>query len=324
MENKKNFILFITFIILISNINENFSSFLPVGLNQINNFLYLDRMKVITFQNFTQKCSLNMGPNCYYIEDIKSQSYKTEDLEINDDTPLSEDYQEHKTKWRNIYNKSKESNYFNIYNELNRNMSEYIFKFNSKNDSEQVPPSLDLILSLTFESYDALTIRSDIYAYPSKVIRFYTENIHLEIIGKLKLHYGENLKLKNENSYPSKTYGIIESPDLNIRLAGKKFICTHFFLKLRDENIYKINIQGYLENRKVFSIQKEMRHMNNEIWNKINLPKQQIDTLVLPGGIDVDNFKFIIETRKQYDIDVQFHANNKQRIKILVEDNDIY
>ena len=324
MANKNIFILFIRFIILISNINEYLSSFIPVGLNQLNNFIYLDRMKVLTFQNYTEKCSLILGPNCYYIEDKKSQNYKPEDFEINDNSPLSEDFQDHKIKWMNIYNKVKESSLFNIYNELKRNISEYKIKLISKNDSQQIPPSIELILSLTFESYDDITIRNDIYAYPLKSIRFFTENINLEIIGKLRLHYGEDLKLKNEMSYPSKTFGIIESPDLNIRLAGKKFICEYFFLKLRDDNIYKINIQGYLENNKVFSMQKEMRHMNNLIWTKISLPRQQIDTLLLPGGIDVDNFRFIIETKKQYDIDVQFHASKKERIKILVEDNDIY
>ena len=324
MENKNNFILFISFITFFSNFNEYLSSFLPVGLNQINNFIYLDRMKILTFQNNLQKCSFEMGPNCYYIEDKKSKIFKKEDFEINDDSPLSKDFEDYKIKWMNIYNKSKESNLFSVYNELNRNITEYKIKLISKNDSHQVPPSIELILSLTFESYDDITIRNDIYAYPLKSIRFYTENINLEIIGKLRLHYGEDLKLKNEMSYPSKTFGIIESPDLNIRLAGKKFICEYFFLKLRDQNIYKINIQGYLENNKVFSMQKEMRHMNNLIWTKISLPRQQIDTLLLPGGIDVDNFRFIIETKKQYDIDVQFHASKKERIKILVEDNDIY
>ena len=325
MENKNNILLFIRIIILITNINEYLSSFLPVGINQINNFIYLDRIKILAFQNYTQKCSFKNGPNCYYIENIESKNYETEDLD-NIDNPLIKDYQDSKKKWMNIYNKSKKSNYFIAYNEINTYISEYKNKLFPKNDLEQIPPSINLHLSLTFESYDDLTIKNDIYAYQSKTIRFYTENIYLEIYGKLRLHYGEDLKLKNPMSYPTKTFGIIESSNLSIKLGNKKFICDYFFLRYRDEKIYKITIQGYLGNELVFSVQKEARHIDNmnSIWNKINLPHQQIDKLLLPGGIDVDNFSFTMETKKQYDIDVHFHANIKKRIKDLVEDSDIY
>ena len=124
--------------------------------------------------------------------------------------------------------------------------------------------------------------------------------------------------------YPCKTFGIIESSNLNIKLGGKKFICEFFYFRTRKENIAKINIEGYLGNTKVYSVPKEINYINKKNWIKIILPNSEIDRLLLPGGIDVDNFKFVIPTLKQFDITVQFHANKNQRISNLVEDSDIY
>lgn len=58
--------------------------------------------------------------------------------------------------------------------------------------------------------------------------------------------------------------------------------------------------------------------------DKITLPHSQIDRILIPGGIEVDNFSFVIETKKQYDISVHFHSNQKQRIDELIKDSDIY
>ena len=228
-----------------------------------------------------------------------------------------------KKKWIDIYNKAKKNNYIFTFNEINTYISEYKNYILRKNDSEQIPSPINLRLRLTFESYDDITIKGDIYAYPSKPVKFNTEYVYIEIFGKLRLHYGEDLKLKNQMRYPSKTFGIIESPNLTIRLGKKKFICEYFFVRIRDENIFKIKIEGYLENEIIFSVNKDMNYNKNK-WAKITLPNKEIDNIVIPGGVDVDNFSFVITTKKQYDITVQFHANNNKRILNLIEDNDIY
>ena len=325
MENKFFLIVFIKLVILIININGYISSYLPSAINQFNNFIYSNRMKTFTIQNYTKKCSMNKGPNCYFTENIiNSKGEKDIDILNNDNDQDLNQILDYKKEWESLYSKSKELGYFNIYNEINTYLYTYKKYISPQNDSEQIPPQINLYLSLTFESYDDITINGDIYAYPSKPINFFTEIIYIEIYGKLRLQYGKDLNIKNQMRYPTKTFGIIESSNLNIKLGGKLFICEYFFFRTRDENIYKMNIEGYLGNQKVFTISKEINYMNKKVWIKTPLPNKEIDRLLLPGGIDVDNFKFVIPTIKQYDITVQFHHNYNQRIKNLVEDNDIY
>ena len=309
------------------NINEYISSFLPNGINQLNYFLYLDRLKQYSVQNFFKECSLSMGPNCYFTEDKRNFIYIKENGEFNDDN-LDFDFNlneitDYKKQWMNFYDKSRKTNFFIKYDEMEEYLSKYKNNILSRNDSEQIPPSLNLRLGLTFESYDDITIKGDTYAYPSKPVKFNTEYIYIEIIGKLRLHYGEDLNLQNQMRFPCKTFGIIETPNLKIRLGGKIFICEYFFLRLRDENIKKVNIEGYLKNRKIYSVQKELDESNKKNWMKLPLQNKEIDTIVIPGGIDVDNFRFLITTNEHLYITVQFHANDKQRIKNLVEDSDI-
>lgn len=323
MGNNKSLILFLL-ITIIMNINEYLSSFLPCGIKQLNNFIYLDRMEKFTIQNFSEKCSFSMGPNCYFTENKNIIHYEKENNQINKDSQISSEFLDFKNEWINLYDKTKSSNFYQVYEELDTYIKGYKNYILPKNDSQQILPSLNLYLSLTFESYDDKVIKGDIYASQSKSIRFYTENIILEILGKLRLHYGDDLKLKNPMSYPSKTFGIIESSTLGIRFGGKKFKCEYFFLRKRYDNIIKINIEGYLGKAQIFSIQKEIGYMDNKKWYMISLPQKEIDRLSLPGGIEVDNFSFIIETKKQYDITVQFHSNDNQRIENLVQNSDIY
>ena len=326
MENKKNLvrIQFISLLILLININRYLSSYLSCGINQLNSFIYSDRMKVFIIQKLSEKCSISSGPNCYYTENLKNIKLEEENTKLIEENIISDDFSDFNKEWANLYNKAKNSNYFEVYNELESSILEYKKNNLLKNDSQQIPPVFNLYLSLTFESYDDMTIKEDIYAYSSKVIRFYTENIVLEIIGKLRLRYGEDSKDKNPMKYPTKTYGIIESPTLSIKLGGKIFICEYFFLRKRNDNIYKINIEGYLGNNKVFTVEKEVNNISNKKWKKIILPNKKIDRISLPKGIDIDNFRFVMETVKQYDITVQFHTNENKRIEELVDDSDIY
>ena len=323
MEKYRILILYMISLLFIVNIQENLSIYLSSGVNQLNNFIYLDRMKIYTFQNYSQICSLNMGPNCYFIEDKNILKYETNNNELNIENKISDINFDYKREWMETYRKSKMSSYLNNYIEINSIIQEYKNNLLKRNDSKQIPPSINLYLSLTFESYDDITINGDIYAYPSKSINFFTENIIIEIIGKLRLHYGEDIKINKQIKYPTKTFGIVETPQVTIRLGGKRFICEFFFLRIRDAVKNKENVYGYFGQSKVFSISIG-KYIENKTWNKISLPQTQIDRIILPKGIDVDNFKFVIETNEQYDITVHFHYNKKERIKNLIEDDDIY
>jgi hypothetical protein len=177
MENKKNFSIFIRIILLLLNINKYISSYLPIGLTQLNYFIYLDRFKVFSFEKYNQKCSLNNGPNCYYIENKRIIKYEEENNQLKDIEQKSNEILDYKKEWMDIYTKSKELGYINSFNEINTYISDYKKYISSKNDSEQIPSPINLRLRLTFESYDDITIKGDIYAYPSKSVKFNTEYV---------------------------------------------------------------------------------------------------------------------------------------------------
>ena len=314
---------FIGLIVLIIQISFYNSTYLSVGINQLNNFIYLERLKDLTLQSYSEECSLSKGPNCYFAENQRSEIYEKNDNNKQIYSDSSNTIIDNEKEWMNLYIKSKEVGFLNSFYDLNDYITQYKNYILSNSDTSQIPQPLTLRLSLTFESYDDITIKQDIYAYPSKPIQFLTETIYIEIIGKLRLHYGEDLKIKDQIRYPTKTFGIIESNNLIIKLGGKKFTCESFFLRIRDTKLRTINVNGFSGNIKAFSMTREINFMTEKNWLKIDLPSTKIDRLVLPGGIDVDNFRFVIETIQQYDVSVHFHANYVKNIEELISDSDI-
>ena len=313
----------IRLLILIIQINLNDSTYLSVGINQLNNFIYLERLKDLTLQSYSEECSLSKGPNCYFAENQRSEIFEKNDNNEQIYLDKSNTIIDNEKEWMNLFIKSKEKGFLNSFYDLNDYITQYKNYILSNSDTSQIPQPLTLRLSLTFESYDDITIKQDIYAYPSKPIQFLTETIYIEIVGKLRLHYGEDLKIKDQIKYPTKTYGIIESNNLIIKLGGKKFICESFFLRIRDQKISTININGFSGNIKAFSMTREINPITEKSWIKIDLPASKIDRLVLPGGIDVDNFKFMIDTIQHYDIAVHFHTNYVRNVEELIKDSDI-
>lgn len=314
---------FIGIVVLIIQISFYNSTYLSVGINQLNNFIYLERLKDLTLQSYSEECSLSKGPNCYFAENQRSEIYEKNDNNKQIYSDSSNTIIDNEKEWMNLFIKSKEKGFLNSFYDLNDYITQYKNYILSNSDTSQIPQPLTLRLSLTFESYDDITIKQDIYAYPSKPIQFLTETIYIEIVGKLRLHYGEDLKIKDQIKYPTKTYGIIESNNLIIKLGGKKFICESFFLRIRDQKISTININGYSGNIKAFSMTREINPITEKNWIKIDLPASKIDRLVLPGGIDVDNFKFMIDTIQHYDIAVHFHTNYVRNVEELIKDSDI-
>ena len=310
-------------VVLIIQISFYNSTYLSVGINQLNNFIYLERLKDLTLQSYSEECSLSKGPNCYFAENQRSEIYEKNDNNKQIYSDSSNTIIDNEKEWMNLFIKSKEKGFLNSFYDLNDYITQYKNYILSNSDTSQIPQPLTLRLSLTFESYDDITIKQDIYAYPSKPIQFLTETIYIEIVGKLRLHYGEDLKIKDQIKYPTKTYGIIESNNLIIKLGGKKFICESFFLRIRDQKISTININGFSGNIKAFSMTREINPITEKNWIKIDLPASKIDRLVLPGGIDVDNFKFMIDTIQHYDISVHFHTNYVRNVEELIKDSDI-
>ena len=327
---------FLRLLILIINIVLHNSSFLPVGINQLNNFLYLEKLATYTVQTYSGQCSLEKGPNCYFTDNMRRVLYEQEnniEEEIEEENNNNKEQNKKndlmvldlKKDWMDFLIKSRKIGLLNSFSDLTEYINQYKDYISSNSEDSSILQPLTLKLSLTFESYDDITIKEDIYAYPSKPVNFMTEIIYIEIIGKLRLHFGEDLQYqyKDQSSYPMNTFGIIESNNLIIKLGGKQFICESFYFRLRDNNIKTLKVDGFLGNVKSFSMSRDINSMTDKDWKKIDLPNSKIDRMVLPGGIDVDNFKFKIETFQHYDIAVHFHTKYEKSKEELINDNDI-
>ena len=300
----KNFFIYI--IILIININENLLSLIESGASQFQNFIYHDRLKLYSKQNRTQKCSISNGPNCLFLNN----------------------YQHENENWQNIINETKKNNitYKKLSSFLRIKNKNYIQKYSSQNDTEQTPPSITLKLGLTFESYDEMTMKNDVYAYPLKHVKYFVDVIPIEIYGKLKLRYSkDNIKVKKGSDYPSGTYAIVESNNVSIKLGGKNFICTHFYIRTKNIDLKtSANVIGYLNGKEMYSTEKALSSFEDKTWVKVTLPNKKIDVLTIPKGFEYDSFSFIIETYNQYDINVHFYRNSNKKYEELVTDLDIY
>jgi hypothetical protein len=327
---------FLRILILIINIVIYDSSFLSFGINQFNNFIYLEKLLDYASQTYTQRCTFTEGPSCFFIENMRSKIYEQEnniEEEIDEENNNNINYKKEQiidttildldNDWMKFFIKSKKIGLLNSITELSVYITQYKNNILSNSEDPKVLQPLTLKLGLTFESYDDTTIKGDIYAYPSKPVHFITETIYIEIVGKLRMHYGEDLGLTDQSKYPTKTFGIIESNNLVIKLGGKQFICESFFLRLRDMSIKNIKVEGYLGNIKAFSMTRDINPLIDKEWIKIELPNTKIDRILLPGGIDVDNFKFKIETYQHYDISAHFHSKYEKSQEELINDNDI-
>ena len=338
MEIKFHLSLLRILILIINNAIYD-SSCLSVGIKKFKNFIYLEKLLDYTSQTYSQQCSFTKGPSCYFTENMRSIIYEQENNieeeidEVNNNN-IKINNEQNKNNidttildldkdWMEFFINSKKIGLLNSITELTEYITQYKNYILSNSDESTTLQPLTLKLGLTFESYDDMTIKGDIYAYPSKPVHFITETIYIEIIGKLRMHYGEDLGLIDQTKYPTKTFGIIESNNLVIKLGGKQFICESFFLRLRDMSIKNIKVEGYLGNIKAFSMTREINPLIDKEWIKIDLPNTKIDRILLPGGIDIDNFKFKIETYQHYDISAHFHKRYEKYQEELINDNDI-
>ena len=92
------------------------SSILPVGINQLNNFIYLEKLLSYTVQTYSGKCSLKNGPNCYFTDNMRRVIYEQEnniEEEIEEDNNINN--VQHKTaiKFSTINKKDLTKYFFN-------------------------------------------------------------------------------------------------------------------------------------------------------------------------------------------------------------------
>lgn len=309
----------------------SFLSFLQNGINQLSNLIYLQRLSILAFQSYSNKCSFSEGPYCFYFE-----PYYIRALEKENQT-LKKDFIE--KKWISInYDYNEFSSYQDLFSDLEQKITNYYKKNVDKIDKNQKVPIQEEQIGITFERYDPITINNDIYLEKRTYISSQSGTIPLIIDGVIKLKYDKtNLIVKNMMDYPSKTYAIIESNRVSISLDGKKFRIISFFVRPRnrfsDEN-HKVTIigsmtkfimiEGYNDNKLVFSTNYQFSYFDEKQWTKIIIDNNVfINKLRLPGNIEIDNISLSVEGSKVYNIESLFYNDPKRKTIELISDNDI-
>ena len=83
-------------------------------------------------------------------------------------------------------------------------------------------------------------------------------------------------------------------------------------------------IEGYNNNKLVFSTNYKFSYFDEKYWNKIILTNEYfINKLVLPGNIEIDNLRLSIENNNVYDLQTVFYNHPYKKTIDLVNDNDI-
>lgn len=309
----------------------SFLSFLQNGINQLSNLIYLQRLSILAFQSYSKQCSLSEGPYCFYFE-----PYYIRALE-NENQTLKKDFIE--KKWISInYDYNEFSSYQDLFSDLEQKITNYYKKNVDKIDKNQKVPIQEEQVGITFERYDPITINNDVYLEKRTYISSPSGTIPLIIDGVIKLKYDKtNLIVKNMMDYPSKTYAIIESNRASISLDGKKFRIISFFVRPRNrfsDGNHKVTIigsmskfimiEGYNDNKLVFSTNYQFSYFDEKQWTKIIIDNNVfINKLRLPGNLEIDNISLSVEGSKVYNIESLFYNSPKRKTIELISDNDI-
>ena len=309
-------------LILLINIQISLSSFLASGVNTFNDFIYLQRIKDFLKQNRSHTCSLSEGPNCLFTDNFY---YNSKVFDKNYYYPDKEWYELKKTS----------PTVYDLYYKINTKIKNFFNYHKTSKDTSRNEPVFDFETSLTFNAYDSVTKKKDIVLDSHIFITFLDNDIPIFLEGKLRLrHDNQKLVIKGNIDYPSNTFLIVESHNLKISMNKKYFRCKSFFVRPHNKNNDKIQIigqirqhitiEGYDENKLVFTTSLDFSYSDEKYWHKVNLSSNTFITkLVIPGGFEVDNFSFCIKGNYLYDIESQFYNHPNQKSITLVKDDEI-
>ena len=311
-------------IILLINIQKYLSSFLNSGINQFNDFIYLQRIKDFIKQNKSNSCSLSDGPNCLFTDNLYYNS-KIFDKNNNNYSPEKE--------WYKFKNNSTSVN--ELYKNINTKIINYLNYHKISKDTSRNQPVFDFEAGLNFNVFDSDTKKKDLILESHIFITFLDNSIPIFLEGKLRLRYdNKKIIVKGNIDYPSNTFLIIESNNLKISMNKKYFKCKSFFIRPYNKNNDKIkiigqlkkhiNIEGYDGNKLIFSTSVNFSYSDEKFWHKISLSSTAFITkLVIPGEIEVDNFLFSIKGNYLYEIESQFYNHPTQKSVTLINDDEI-
>lgn len=251
------------------------------GYHFFDIFYYRDMYKNYIKQKQNNKCSIDEGPNCIFIES------KNKDLiskELKNIYPDSNSFLEETPE--NILLKLKESAKLISTKEKETIDEDEVFSF----DSPYV-----MSLYLTFESYDELTKKGDIYAPETIDTQYDIGRLTLTIIGKLRLSQKnskifENPMLKNlKEEGPKGTYAFVESKEVFIKFNSKSSISSVYIKKNSYNKDNKaFYLYGYKDGHK--QVITKIQNVPSNQWLKIAGDGKKYDSIGLSRGFDYDNF----------------------------------
>ena len=306
METKNNFILLILLFTIISYQNIN-STIIRQGYHFFDIFYYKEVYNNYISQKNNNKCTLEEGPNCYYIP--KNQTIVSYDLKN-----MFPEYSSFiKEEPENIFNKLNDQIQL-ITDKDAESIEEKMYSFDSP---------LVMSLFLTFESYDEKTRFNDIYSPETIDTHFDIGRLTLTILGKLRISQ-KNAKLfeslnnivQPKDERPKGSYVFVESKEVLIKFNSEAKIASVFIKKNRFNTKNKpFYLYGYKGEKKY--IITKMENVPSSHWIKVNGDGNKYDSIVLIRGFDYDNF--VINAPVSKDNSIDFNRINKKYSDVISE-----
>ena len=258
------------------------STIIKEGYHFFDIFYYRDIYKTYLKQKKNNKCEIDDGPNCIYIQ---NKNLSEIGKELNSIYPDNNIFLRETTE--NIYLKLKnEVKYINDNKETSGKSS----LFDDDAFSLDSPYVMSLLLS--FESYDEKTKNGDIYAPEVIDTPFEMGSITLTVSGKLRLTQKNSknfeIPIVSKEERPRKTYAFVESKQVLIKFNLKSTVMSLYIKKNKyNQNNKSFYLYGY-KNDKRYLITK-VQNVPSTQWIKVNGDGKKYDGITLERGFDYDN-----------------------------------
>ena len=290
------------------------STIIKEGYHFFDVFYYRDMYKNYLKQKRNNKCSLDEGPNCLYI-----QSKNESEIQMELKNIYPEDNNIDKESLENIYLKLK--NTTKLYTDKDTStIEDEIFQFDS-------PYVMTLLLS--FESYDEKTNLGDIYAPETIDTPFDLGRVTLTIVGKLRLTQ------KNSNNFdstiiskedlPQKTYAYVESKEVIMKFNLKSTISSLYIKKNKyNENNKTFYLYGYKNGNKY--VITKIQNVPSTQWIRVNGDGKKYESIGLIRGFDYDNISIMssMEGLPNYNqLTKQFSSFINEKIRTTINEEVI-
>ena len=301
---KKINLVIIILISFLSYKNIN-STLIKEGYHFFDSFYYKDLYKNYKAQKEKNRCTIDDGPNCYFIPKNKHLIYS----ELKNFFPNYKSFS--KESEENIINKLK-----NITQTItNKDMDiiqDKIMSFDSP---------LVMSLFLTFESYDEKTKLNDIYSPETIDTQFDIGRLTLTILGKLrisqrdaKLYESPNTILEAKDEKPKGSYAFVESKEVLIKFNSKSTIVSMYIKKnkfnTQNKNFY---LYGYRDQQKYLIT--KIQNVPRNHWIKVNGDGKKYDSILLIRGFDYDNI--VINSQVTKDNAIDYNKINRKYSEVI-------